>query len=358
MGFVFVFVGWKGSATKAFDRNHPIVKGFLYGLVGVLATLMTDWKALFGSSVDKTRLVTFYGIPYVIVGFGGVLAIGFGIWIKFVWLRRDKPEDVPSRPFDLALDYFTGGYGYHKKEYERLLDLQRQDRLTGFRRLAASGANKLAALIHAATEYQKHPTNEVRKLLIQQVLQLICLMVEAHTQDAPQSDLNASLMIAVPFTAATEPQKKSLKFTWGDMTRYGHILVLCEYAYERGQEHFSLPVEDPDRNRDWENWILLGAPEAFLRKKELVVRTKKLDFAREVPKNIQGDIEQHFKGKGYQSFGCLIVPKEGSLIGVVNVESQRDHIFLGSDEIQNEIAQALQPFCAVLSLILQTEIEP
>src|SRR5713226_302102 len=90
MGFVFVFVGWKGSATKTFDRNHPIVKGFLYGLVGVLATLMADWKALFGSSVDKARLVTFYGIPYVIVGFGGVLAIGFGIWIKFVWLRRDK----------------------------------------------------------------------------------------------------------------------------------------------------------------------------------------------------------------------------------------------------------------------------
>jgi len=100
------------------------------------------------------------------------------------------------------------------------------------------------------------------------------------------------------------------------------------------------------------NFVLLGAPEAFLRNSETVVNTKKLDFAAGIPETVRGDMRQYFKGKDFKSFACFPVVGKGSLIGIVNIESSQE---VGSDEIQKEIAKILQPFCAVLSLILQRE---
>jgi len=69
-------------------------------------------------------------------------------------------------------------------------------------------------------------------------------------------------MLAIPFASATQEQKSCLKFTFGEMDRYGHLLLLTQYAYDKGEGPIALPVEDPNRTIDWTDWTLPGAPEA------------------------------------------------------------------------------------------------
>jgi hypothetical protein len=355
MGFIFVVAAWRGSSTKEVSlKNDPRVKGLLYGLAGFLAMLVADWKPLLGQgAVDKNRLVFLYGLPFIAVAVLGVSTIAFIIFLRFFWIKRFQPDEFPSAPFTPTLDYLHYGYRYHRAEYERASEKKQNERLTRFRQQAAQTATYLAALMLAVDSYRREPTEALQKNVIQRVLEYICLIVQARAQQGlPPPEVNANLMRAIALASATPAQKALMKFTWGDLNRYGHLLLLTDYAYDHGQERFALPVEDPARSSDWIEHTLLGAPEAFLRKREIVVRTQKLDFAKKIPETVCHDIEQYFKGKGFKSFACLIVPGSSGLGGIVNVESNGDHIFRDSDEMQNEIAKTLQPFCAVLSLIL------
>jgi hypothetical protein len=345
MGFVFVVAAWKGSPSRTVDlKKDSRVKGFLYGLGGFLTMLIADWKTLLGTSVDKSQLLILYGFPFVFTAFGGVLLIAFGIWLNFAWRRRNHPHDSVGEPLHLALDYLLYGYSYHREEYQRLLAAAREskqkDRFDRLRSLWGDVSTNLAATMLSPTAS------------VQDVLRNMCSIVKAHSEGVSVPEMNASLMVAIPFDQATEPQKSKLKFTFGDNKRYGHLLLVTDYAYDKGEPHIALPVEDPNRTADWIDWTLVGAPEAFLRNSETVVNTKRLDFAPKIPETIRRQIRQYFKGKKFKSFACLTVIGKGSLIGIVNIESNQE---LGSDEIQNEIAKLLQPFCAVLSLILRKE---
>jgi len=345
MGFVFVVASWRGSAAANMDfRKDPRIKGFLYGLGVFLTTLIGDWKSLLGRDVNKTQLLVLYGFPFSVVGFGGVFLIALAIGIELV-RSKESSEEFRGRRFHLVLDYVTYGYRYYREEYDRILEAarknQQQNSVERVRRLSADAATNLAALILS-------PMTSV-----QDVLQSMCLTLKARSSGLKAPEVNANLMIAVPFNEATAEQKRHLKFAFGDQNRYGQLLALTEYAYDKGEERITLPVENPILKPDWTDWTLFGAPEAFLRSSETVVNTKKLDFARRVPKNIRGEMKQYFSGKGFKSFKSLTSLGKGSVIGIVNIESNQE---FGSDEVQNEVAKTMQPFCAVLSQIIQREI--
>lgn len=342
MGLVFVVASWRGSATKNMDfRKDPRVKGFLYGLGGFLTTLIGDWKSLLGQEVNKTQLLVLYGFPFSVVGFGGVLLIALAIWLH-LRLNKQRSEDFRGQRFHLVLDYLMYGYVYYRGEYDRNLESskqsQQQHALERVRRLSADAATNLAALILSPTAS------------VQDVLRNMCLTLKAQSSAVRALDVNANLMIAVSFDSATEEQKKRLKFVFGNPKRYGQLLALTEYAYDKGEERITLPVESPTVTPDWTDWTLPGAPEAFLRASETVVNTKNLDFAPKVPQTVRREMKQYFRGKGFKSFACLTVIGRGSVIGIVNIESSQE---FGSNEVQNEIAKTMQPFCAVLSKILQ-----
>lgn len=168
-----------------------------------------------------------------------------------------------------------------------------------------------------------------------------------------EAGLNASVMVAVPREEVNEEEWELVKFAYQPREQYRHILILRHYANPEGQEHFAVPVVDPAVVANWQEWVLLGAPDAFLRKKVLVIQTAKLDFAKHVPQNIRQEMDSYFEGKGFRSFACLPVLGEGRLKGIVNVESRQEHIFQESDEVQSEIARVLQPFCTLLGLIAE-----
>ena len=96
-------------------------------------------------------------------------------------------------------------------------------------------ATNLAALILS-------PNPSIQVLLLN-----MCLVFKAHTEGSEIPDVNANLMVAVPFASATPEQKAVLKCTFGDdLNRYGHLLWLREYAYI-GDPPIALPVEDNRR---------------------------------------------------------------------------------------------------------------
>jgi hypothetical protein len=346
MGVVFVIAGWRGSATKEISlKNDPRVKALLYGLGGFITALIADWKSLLGQDVNKTLLMILYGVPFVTIALLGPLMIAAIIWIRLAWLKHKKPEDYPGDSFYLAFDYFAYGYRYHRNAIDKQLELareQKRQRLARLQALWGDAATNLAALI-----LSPNPS-------IQLVLQNMCSIFKAHTEGSVIPEVDANVMVAIPFANVTKEQKDLLKFQFGDPNRYGHILWLKEYAY-LGEGSISLPVEDRNRTPDWMDLMLLGAPEAFLRNNETVVNTKKLDFAAKIPETVQREMGEYFRGKGFKSFACFPVVGKGSVLGIVNIESSHE---LGSEEIQNEIAKILQPFCAVLSLIINKEENP
>jgi hypothetical protein len=345
MGLVFVIAGWRGPATRDVSlKNDPRVKALLYGLGGFFTALIADWKTLLGQGVNKTWLIVLYGVPFVLVAFAGPFVIAVVIFFRLSWLKYKRPEECPGQPFYLAFDYFAYGYRYHKDEYDRLMEVARTrsqaERLAHLRSLRADADTSLAALILSPSPN------------VPDVLRIMCSIFAAHTEASEIPEVNANLMVAIPFSRASEEQKNLLKFVFGDTNRYGHLLWLREYAYDRGEGSIALPVEDPIHTPSWLELVLLGAPEAFLRRSETVVNTKNLDFAPKIPETVRRQMRMYFKGKGFKSFACLTVIGKGAVIGIVNIESSHE---LGSDEIQNEIAKRLQPFCAVLSQILQKE---
>jgi hypothetical protein len=349
MGMVFVFSGWRGSTKGVEFKNDPRVKGILWALGVFFATLMADWNGILGQgTIDPARLLDIYGIPFCLVAAFGVLAIAGGIFIWHARLKRSHPEDYPDEPFGAALDFLYYGYQYYKDEQERLLDKRRQDRFSDFQTTVASSSTSLAAMVLAVGHYLKQPTTELQHNLTEQLLSYMCLVVQSATGKRP---LNASLMIAVARAQASEGDWTSTKYIYGDRKRFGYLLILKGYADPSGQEQFALPVEDSQTNQDWLDWMLPGAPEAFLRQTPLVVRTTKLDFAKEIPDNIRESIAKYFKGKQFKSFACLVVPGSKGALGIVNIESVEEHIFRESDEVQRDIAKLLQPSCSLLSLI-------
>ncbi len=356
MGFVFALSSWRGSLKGGDLKSDPRVKSFVWAVAGLSVALISDWKRFIGEDVDRVRLLCFYSIPLVVVALGIVLAITLTIRIRFSAMRKRSPAEYPAEPFSPALDYLYYGYQYYMERSREALEEKRNDRLNKllrFRDLGSRSANYLAGDILAVNQYLLKPTPELRAIRCRQILEHICLTVQSHMEPGTDPNLNASLMVAIPVAEATRAHRDSVRFAYGDHARYGHLLVLTEYAYPRGQEHFALPVEDRARTPNWQEWVLLGAPESFLREKELVIQTQHLDFAERVPQDIREKIGQYFEGKGFRSFACLVILGDGALRGIVNVESSEEHIFQTSKEVQNEVARQLQPFCTLLGLIVR-----
>jgi hypothetical protein len=361
--YVFAFIGvligivfvssWRGSLKGADLKNDPRVKNLGWAVVGFFAVLMGRWKEeLELEKIDRLRLLIAYSLPLIGIAIAGLAGTALMIFIRSASIRKHSSRNYVSESFGPVLDYLHYGYQYYKQEYEDPLDVKEAGELQRFRELNAIAANQLAGDIVAVDGYRREPSEALKNSLCQQILEHICLIVQAYMKADVHPKLNANVMVAIPAAEAGEAEWKLTQFAYLERNQYSHLLMLRHYAYYKGKEHFALPVEDPVVVPQWKNTVLLGAPEAFLRQQSLVVRTQRLDFAKQVPQNVRQAIRNYFDTKeGFRSFACLPVPGEGILRGIVNVESDQEHIFQESENVQSEIARVLQPFCALLGLI-------
>lgn len=357
MGGVLVLSSWKGSVKGTELKNDPRIKSLGWAILGFFATLLGRWEKLLEvDNLNRTRLLVSYALPLLIVAMLGVVVIAGMIYVRAVPLMRrlSKPR---SEALAFVLEYLHHGYQQYQQdwakaehEYAKAEEQRRHDELRQSRELNAMAATLLAADILLVHQYRVNPAEELRASICRQILQHICLIVQTYTGGQA---LNANVMVAIPTAKATPADWEKTRFVYQERERYGHLLMLRDYAYPQGQEHFAVPVENPDRVPDWHEWVLLGAPLAFLRKQPLVVQTSDLDFARHVPPKIKQESKAYFKDKGFKSFACLVIPGDGGPRGILNVESHQEHIFEESEEVQNEIAMVLHPLCALLGLTVE-----
>lgn len=335
-------------------RDDPRVRNFLYvGGGSILLDLLSTWKPFLGEThFDRAKILGLYGVSFVVVALLIIGATACSILLKCARTRWRHPQDYPDEPFHPVIDYLQYGYRFYVDQYREALDRRRRDVLTRLRGLSAQSATVLAANMLALDRFRNNPGATDRGTLTRPLLQAMCTIVRAYAQNSSQAVINANYMVAIPFSSATSDQKNRLRFSWGDPARYGYLLLLQEYAYPIGSEDFALPVEDPARAPHWADETLPGAPEAFLKQRELVVQTGRLDFAKNVPQNVREEIESYFRNKGFASFASLIIVGEGGPRGVVNIESSEEYIFQKATDIQNEVARLLQPFCTLLGLVL------
>lgn len=347
MGGVFVLSSWKGSVKGVELKNDPRIKSLGWAILGFFATVLGRWEKLLDvPELNRTGLLLAYTLPLLTVAIVGVVAIALVIFVRTVRLmpRLSKPS---SEALAFALDYLHYGYQYYQQEYATAEEGARDSELRRLRDIIAMAANLLAVDILAVHQYRVNSSDDLRATVCRSILQHICLIVQAFTSEKA---LNANVMLAIPVTKATQADWERTQFVYQDRERYEYLLMLRDYAYPEGQEHFALPVEDRARVQDWLDWVLLGAPLAFLKQQGLVVRTHKLEFARRVPQDIRQQIQAYFKAKGFKSFACLVIPADGRPRGILNVESHQEHIFQESEDVQNEIARLLNPFCVLLGL--------
>jgi hypothetical protein len=352
MGSVFVLSSWRGSLKGSDLKSDPRIKSLGWALMGFFAAFFGRWeKFLDLDKVDRSQLLLSYALPLLGTAILGVIMVAATIFVSFAAVRRHSSKDYLLESLAPVRDYLFYGYQYYKERYEEVLEEERKSPLSRFRELNAVGSQQLAIEMVAVERYHRNPSDELRDYLCEQILRDICSVVHSYMEIGSNVQLNSNIMVAIPVAQATNDHWDLVRFAYQDRKDYGHLLLLKHYGNLKGKERFALPVVSKTAVSKWQDWVLLGAPETFLREEILVINTQRLDFAKHVPQNIRKEIEGYFAGKGFRSFACLPVPGDGSLRGIVHIESDQDDIFRKSAEIQSEIARVLLPFCALLGQI-------
>ena len=355
MGGVFVLSSWRSSLKGTDLKNDPRIKNLIWATMAFLAAFFGRWeKLLDASDLNHTRLALFYLIPLLITVFVGVATISVMIFARFASMRKVYTRRYSAESLGAVLDYLHYGYKHYQEEYEAPLRQENDERLQRFRELNAEGSTRLAVDILAVERYHQGPSDALRDALCRQILDHIRLVVQSYTAIDTKVRLNANIMVAVATAQASEEDWDLARFVYQKREDYSHLLILKHYASPEGQQHFAVPVVDSVKFTKWRDWVLFGGPDAFLREEVLVIQTSNLDFAKHIPQTIREEIRSYFDGKeGLRSFACLPVLGDGSLRGIVNVESDQEHIFQESEEVQSEIARVLQPFCVLLGSLAQ-----
>ena len=320
-----------------------------YGLGGLLVTVVADWKRLLpakaSENVDAVSLLANYGGGFIVA-----MALVIVCYIAMIYVTS-RGSGYP--PFQAVLDFLFYGYGHFTGRLEQHRTSQQVQR--AFTEATGKAAQYLAAIVLRTHRYLANPNDDARKDLYREILDAITTQCTPFLSGGSGYESNANYMLAVPIEKITQQQKDSTRFLSGPMDDLSHLLVLCDYAKEAGAlDSFSLPV--PKMVGDWEERVLPGAPEAFLRKKMVVVGGGSTPFGSGVPKKVREDITDFFKKQSYRCFVSLIVPLrvDGFPIGVVNVESNHDGIVRhpNREKVLVEMRDLLQPYCALLGLLL------
>lgn len=281
------------------------------------------------------------------------------ILIRCQWERRRNAHAYPDQPFHPVIDYLSYGYQFYLTQYREAVARKQSSAVAVFKDLMGKYAVVLAGDIALVTRYLQLAGPGDHKNLCKQLLEQICTVAEPYIKEGADYSGNANYMIAIRYDEASEDQKKSAHFTWGDTGRYSHLLILEDYAYPAATTapaKFALPVEDPEKTKDYLEWTLPGAPEAFLRKEALAVGDK-IVFGKHVPVEVQEQIKEYLARQNFTCFISLVIPGQGHgrPIGILNIETNHNKILHASEETQNELGKMLHPFCMLLGVLFGKE---
>lgn len=347
VGIAYALDGWRGSSKDVLFWKSPRVKNFLWVVGTAFSTFLGQLKRLHAQA-DQSTLLLAYLSGFLLLCTLVVLGWGCLIGFKFAIISFRDPGNFPPPPFSPFLDYIQYGYEYYRQEYERALKERSSQIIEDLRGFLHTYSEKIALAMAAANS--RGLTDERRKDVATLILQFICDVVVAYKR-TPGLEVNSNYMSAIHASKFPLERQDHVRFAFNEKSRYEFYLALGSYARDVGAESFILPVEK--KGTAGYRMSLPGAPLAFLRNDlETVDDVEKVKYRKDVPQRIRKEIDEYFKTKEFRSFGSLNIARKGKQLGIVNVESNRSHVFGRTQAEKKEFSRLLQPFCWLLGELI------
>lgn len=350
-GCLYALSGFRDSGKNDSLSDNPRLKNLQWLLLAGAAAFIADWdKITADPGEDRVRVMLVYVESAATAALVVVGAVAIGIAFQARAWNRQQPSSRLD-PWKLVIEYAHHGFGAYRrllKEAEKAAADGAGKRVSRLHELAATNAGIIAAHIQAAQQYLGQPTLAGKGMIEKSLLDAMCNLVKAWAPDPTGLEINANYMLALPFGTTNAVQRASMRFTWGDQNRYGHLLVLAGQTGISAPYSLTLPVE---ANRD-SDMLLPGAPEAFATRESCIVNVDSLGLRKGIPRETRTEIERYFAQQKFKSFLSIVVMREGAATGVVNIDSNKLDIVGKGTRLENHIARALQPYCTLLGLVV------
>lgn len=349
LGFIFSTSGWKGSQRSSELKNDPRVRSLTWAIGAGALAFLGSWKELLEDDhISRSAIGGFYIMSFILSVLIGVVIMTTIVVAGARKARKRDPNLWPERGFSPVLEFWAHGYQHYQDRLSDLMEKNRRDAdahaLEELRSIVNNAAEGLAACILAVKKGEE-------RLVIEYILRQMVAISRYYLQT--NSHVNANWMLALHPHQLTASDRKEIRYTFDDENRYQYFLALKGYMTKSYAQSFLLPVERGDKAGMRK--ILPGAPEAFVRRQPVVVSVKSLDWARDVPEKIRQEVTEYFFTQPFKSFVSLVIPgEENTPLGIVNIESDNDEATQDKERMQQLIA-SLQPFLALLSLMIRLE---
>ncbi len=379
LGVFFALNGFGESVKPTELKNSARVRNLLWLVTGAVGVLFADWKKLAGSAPEPGFLLVSYLLGAISGAVLGMLMVVAFLALDIRRANRLRGGDDELLPYDLIVDYLHYGYAYYQQKRSKLEEARttgrqhvelavqralqqaqqdhaarkRQGRLIRLER-DAGVQDVIAALVHGIASILAESDPTRRRERENEVIELILNGVKAAVLNQARSDLKSlqihvNHMTFVPIAEVTEEQLEAALFRFGDEDRYTGLLVLHRAAAGSALETVVLPVDGRISDRDT---LLPGAPEAFVLGKAAIINSRSVKCNQGIDKPIQAAIEKFFKGVDFESVASIPISSKTGVLGVINVESNRDDLLGEGEEIGKAVCTTLQPFAALLSRVL------
>jgi hypothetical protein len=278
----------------------------------------------------------------------------------FFWHWKDGgfQLNLPLSTMFLAVFLLVVLQVYDKRQEAGQLMKQAKG-VVGDREFIEAYARAVKDSINAA--YLAHGMNQEQRIAAQKdILKSIRSIVHKFYDDKQDLEINACLMVAYTIASAPSDIESRLRFKEKkrELRSYSYVLDLILWAENKPELplEFALPVENASDTGDRFK-LLPGAPYAFALERAAVISdTSALgDYFNNDGKYVDVAVKEeqmlYFQTYRFKSFAALPMKREGEMVGVLNVQSNKVNIMGNGNENQKLVTDLLDPLKQALTLL-------
>ncbi len=354
LGFIFSTSGWQGSKKPVELKNDPRVISLKWAIGIGMIGFLGSWKELMDDEqISRSAVGGYYAISFVTASLAGLILMTIIVMFGAKAAQKREPIFWPQRGFSPVLEFWIFGYQRYQYNLNELIEKNRRENddqeLVELKNIISESTFGLAACILASDRCLAGKFK--LEYVVEQILIQITTTSKYYLKN--KSHVNANWMLAIHPHELTNSHRNRILWSFGDESRYEFYLEIKDHMNRNQSQDFLLPVEKI--GSEGLRKYLPGAPEAFMRRKEVFVSVNALKYPKDVPKNIKLEIAEYFSTQPFKSFVSLIIPGDKNTpIGIVNIETDNQDAVKDNDRMQ-QLSDSLQPFLALLSLMIRYE---
>ena len=339
VGTIYAFSGFRDEGKSDALIDNSRVKNLVYILGGLPLTLLGDFSKVTGG--QPLQLTGYYLLAVVVTALIIIVVVTIVLAISARALVSRDSRYAGIEPYELALVYLHSGFRAYRDAKEAAIAKAESKVIPAHEALW-----NFNSLLIAERHFASNPASG--PVVFDQVLAAISTAAQGYLFHIPGAAFVVNYMVAVPRAAATPQQLSLLRFNDPPPNdNCSHLLVVMKYQAGALAPFISLPV------RAANDYVLPGAPEAFVRKQPQIM-SRKVAFPPKspIPAAIQTDIGEFFLRAEFESVLSIPLVRGSDCVGIINVESRGKDAFVEMEPV-SRLVRALQPHCTLLAYMLE-----